>query len=103
MSLDSGRTWSPLESVAAPDGANNLRAATDACGRLHVVFETSTLFVEHVIWEGRWGAPQRLFGGLRAADASLVANPEGGLTLVANVRRPEGDSRTDRTVVVRWR
>jgi hypothetical protein len=105
VSRDSGRTWSAPDDVVAPDDASKLRAAIDACGRLHVVFENARPVgsLDHVIWDRHWQPPHRLFPDRHAADAAIAANSAGGVTVVVNVGPAAGDSKSDRTYVTSWR
>ena len=84
-SADSGVTWSAPDDLGSGASLmNNLRAAFDACGAVHVVYEDWTRGgnLTHAVWNGGWSGAAPLFPVLSSADPDLSGSTDGRLVLV---------------------
>lgn len=87
QSSDSGLTWSKADELPLKGGFQNPATAFDSCNRLHVVYDnntdrTSEPSLDHVVWDGHWAHPNKLFPTIRATGPELAWVENRGMTLV---------------------
>ena len=87
MSRDGGSTWSAPQSGGTPGTWQSMRAASDICGTIHVVYEDwthgpSAVRLLYASWNGSWTTPVPLFPGWSSRSASLVQSSANEMTLV---------------------
>lgn len=85
-SHDGGDSWSEPSDLLPGRAIQNLRAAADACGRVHVIYEdwregSAYVRLGYATWDSRWSKPQPLHPGYIAAEAALHRRADGALFL----------------------
>ncbi len=87
--------------VASP--IHHLRAVADACGFIHVLFETTRDRRErYVMWSGEWGAPEKMPGAIDVDSSDLHAAKDGTL-VAALIERPEQGPESDGRVLLAYK
>ena len=87
QSDDAGATWTEPSDLLPGGTIQNLEAAVDRCGRLHVVFEDwsegsfNAVRIGHATWEESWSRPQRLHPSYIGTDLTLVPRTDGSVLL----------------------
>jgi hypothetical protein len=86
QSEDAGSSWSGSSDLTPRGLFQNLDAAADICGRLHVVYEDwsggpSALRIGYATRDSAWSPPGLLHSSYTAGDLALVSQPDGSLFL----------------------
>lgn len=86
QSDDGGASFSEPGDLVPGGIIQNLEAAVDICGRLHVVYEDwsegmSAVRIGYASWDGEWSAPQRLHPAYTAGELALAPGMDGTLLL----------------------
>lgn len=87
LSDDKGAFWTPPSDLEPGGVIQNMDAAIDRCGQLHVVYEDwnegsfDAVRIGHAIWDGRWSRPQRLHPAYVAGNLALIARRDSSLML----------------------
>lgn len=96
VSGDHGITWSGVQELRPPNGFSYLDAVADACGRIHVAFNSRPQGLGsgefgYVRWEGSWSEPSLLYPELVPVYVELSPGRDGTLYLFgAAQRRSDG-------------
>lgn len=85
-SFDGGVTWSAPRDLRVNPGFTSLRAVSDSCGRVHVVFQDwndgpDRVHLGYAGFDRSWGAVALPFGKLIAVDPRLVRLDDGTVSL----------------------
>jgi hypothetical protein len=87
QSSDGGVTWTPVVDDGQSLPRRRLRAAADACGAVHVIYEDwsggpESLRLASAVWDRRWLPLQHPFADWFGQTPSLAVTKEGRLLLV---------------------
>jgi hypothetical protein len=84
---DRGDSWTQPTDLEPGGVIQNVDAAIDGCGRLHVVYEDWNTFssgavrIGYARWDHGWSRPQLLHPEYIASNLTLFRKPDGSLTL----------------------
>jgi len=83
---DGGESFSNPSDLPSGGLIRGVDAATDDCGRVHVVYEDwsggmDAVRIGYATWDGVWSKPQRLFPTYTAGELALARRTNGSLML----------------------
>jgi hypothetical protein len=87
QSDDGGAFWTQPSDLLPGGLIQNVEAAVDACGRLHVVYEDweeksfEAVRIGYATWDREWSPPQRLHPAFASWNLALVPRTDGSLML----------------------
>ncbi|HEY9230214.1 MAG TPA: hypothetical protein VIP11_26410, partial [Gemmatimonadaceae bacterium] len=87
QSDDEGASFSEASDLVPGGLIQNVQAAVDTCGRLHVVYEDwsersmNAVRIGYANWAGRWSMPQRLHRAYTAGELALASRSDDTLLL----------------------
>jgi hypothetical protein len=86
QSDDGGASFSESSDLASGGLIQNVQAAVDMCGRLHVVYEDwedgmNAVRIGYASWDGAWSKPQRIHPTYTAGELALFSRVDGTLLL----------------------
>jgi hypothetical protein len=81
---DGGASWTEPSDLMPGGPVQNVQAAVEACGRLHVVYEdwsegADAVRIGYATWDSTWSSPRRLHAQYVIAEAGLHRRTDGAL------------------------